>query len=182
MHQTYIALLKGINVGGHHILKMEALRQYCEELGWKNIKTYIQSGNIVFQTQESNPNILSQQLEEKLAKHFDFPVPSLVLSVVELVEVFNHNPYIKMGDIDIDKLYVSILSALPDEESVEQIDGGMFSPDEFTIIGRAIYLHVKDRISESKYSNTFFEKRFNTQVTTRNWKTITKLFELTNLP
>lgn len=181
MMNTYIALLRGINVGGHNKLKMEVLRSFCEELGWENVQTYIQSGNIIFHALESDTQKLEKLLSNKLKSHLNLVVPVIVLESAQLKEIFLHNPFLIERNLNPTMQHVTILQAETQPEQITSIDYKMFSPDEFIIRGRAIYLFLPNGFTHTKYTNTFFEKKFNTQATARNWKTIQKLVELSEL-
>jgi uncharacterized protein (DUF1697 family) len=176
--KTYIALLRGINVGGNNKIKMEDLRQYCEELGWKNVQTYIQSGNIIFQSDEIDISILSNQLAAFLKEKMGKTIPVLVIRRTELQEIYDHNPFIIEKKMSTDLLYLTILKDKVDQEQVSMISPDQFRPDEFIIRGRAIYLMLPNGVADSKLTIPLFEKTFNTLATSRNWKTVGKLIEM----
>src|SRR5215469_9663989 len=106
---TYIAMLRGINVSGHKIIRMERLRAVFEELGFAHVKTYVQSGNVIFETNEP-PSGLAAKIERKIQAEFGFEVPVLTKSAKELKDIVKHNPLLKDSAIDPAKLHVTFLS------------------------------------------------------------------------
>jgi uncharacterized protein (DUF1697 family) len=176
MLYTYIALLRGINVGGHNKIKMDVLRQCCSELGWKNVKTYIQSGNVIFQSAEKDTNLLAESLAFKLREHLEKTISILVVSLPELQEMYENNPFIIDRHLSTDKLHLVILKDAPTAEQINQIPVDLYKPDEFILRGKALYLYLPNGVADSKLANTSFEKKFNTQATARNWKTLSMLF------
>jgi uncharacterized protein (DUF1697 family) len=171
----YIALLKGINVGGHKIIKMQALAEMFAELGFKKVKTYIQSGNIVFETKKTDTLKLATIISKKINETFGFGVDVIVKTKEELEFIFNYNPFIKN---DIEKLYVTFLSSLPKEKN---IDLGVYADAEYKIVGDVIYMNFKTKSSDSKLSGNLNEKKLFVDIaTTRNWKTVTQLVQIAN--
>jgi uncharacterized protein (DUF1697 family) len=175
---TYIALLRGINVGGHNKLKMDVLREYCEELGWKNVQTYIQSGNVIFQTEERDTNLLADTLSQKLVSHLEKAISIIVVALSELKEMYESNPFIIERHLEIDKLHLVTMKDAPTPEQIQQIQPELYKPDEFIFSGKALYLYLPKGVADSKLASLPFEKKFNTQATARNWNTIGKLIEM----
>ena len=176
--QTYIAILRGINVSGHKLVKMEALRTLMEDLKFKNIRTYIQSGNIVFQDKKTSVSTLEKKIATKIKESFDFEVPVMVKEEKEFIDVLNHNPFLTKRKEDITKLHVTFLSEFPDNEYVEKIKESVFSPDEFIIKEKNVYLFCPNGYGNTKLTNTFFENKLKVTATTRNWKTVTELVNI----
>ena len=108
--KTYISILRGINVSGHRMIKMDALRQLYSDLGFENVKTYIQSGNVVFKFNQIDNKKLADRIEKEIAKRFEFQVPVLVTEINELREIVNQNPFLKDTSKDISFLHVTFLS------------------------------------------------------------------------
>lgn len=176
--QTYIAILRGINVSGHKMIKMEALRNLLEDLKFKNIKTYIQSGNIVFQDKLTNVGTLEKKIVKKITDTFNFEVPVMVKEENELMEVLNNNPFLTKRKEDITKLHVTFLSEIPEKEAVEKIKEGLYASDEFIIKEKTVYLFCPNGYGNTKLNNTFFENKLKVTATTRNWKTVTELVNM----
>lgn len=178
--QTYIAILRGINVSGHKMIKMEALRNILEDLKFKNIKTYIQSGNIVFQDKKTDTDVLAKKIAKTISENFNFEVPVMVKEEKEFIDVLNNNPFLTKRKEDISKLHVTFLSDVPEKVNVDKIKEGSYQSDEFIIKEKAVYLFCPDGYGNTKLNNTFFENKLKVTATTRNWKTITELVNMAN--
>ena len=177
--QTYISILRGINVGGSKPLKMIDLKAMLEKLGFEDVVTYIQSGNVVFKTPTNEPaEKISETIEKAIQKKFGFDVPVITTSADELKKVIHNNPFIKRKGIQLDKLHVTFLGTLPESSFVTVVAKLDFSPDEFVIRGREIYLHCPDGYGNTRLSNNFFENKLFVKATTRNWNTVNKLWEM----
>lgn len=176
----YIILLRGINVGGKKKLKMADLRAMLEAMNFTNVQTYIQSGNIIFEHEEMLNATLEERVKTQLMETFSYDVPVLVLRMGELLHIFNDNPFLTKRKEDIAKLHVTILKEKPDVERVKVVSEIEYKADEFEIINQLIYLFCPDGYGRTKFTNNFFESKLKVQATTRNWKTITKLVEMTS--
>lgn len=175
---TYISILRGINVGNKQI-KMADLQKLYEDLGFENITTYIQSGNVIFSVKESiGDSKVAEQIEKKIADQYPFEVPVIVRTVEEWQAGIDANPFLKRQDVEPDKLHVTFLAEAPGRESLEKIAGYDYPPDEFEIVGKEVYLRCPNGYGRTKLSNTFFESKLKVTATTRNWKTVKKLLEL----
>ena len=172
-----IALLRGINVGGHRIIKMADLKKLMTDLGFTSVTTYIQSGNILFETADQTSEALSNQIKQGIADRFGFEVRVLVLNRQELEEAANQNPYLNT-ETDLSGLHLILLSEIPKAEKVAEVLAFDCTPDAFTIKDRFIYLNLDTQYHKTKLSNAFFEKKLGVEATTRNWKTVLKLIEL----
>jgi uncharacterized protein (DUF1697 family) len=178
--QTYIALLRGINVSGHNKIKMADLRQLFNDLGYKNAITYIQTGNIIFHSEKNKNLEIAEKIRLAIEVKFGHSIKVIVLTKNELNTIFNSNPFIKTN-ADISKLYVTILNDKPKKVDVVQLSDLMTQNNEtFKIIDKAIYLHFPNGYGNTKLNNNLFEKKLKTAATSRNWKTFTKLIELSN--
>jgi uncharacterized protein (DUF1697 family) len=176
--KTYIAILRGINVSGHKVIKMEALRTMCEDLGFKNTKTYIQSGNIIFQFRKMKLPELESMLSKKIETVFGFDVPVMVKESEEIHTVLKNNPFLLKRKEDITKLHVTFLNQEPEKTLVDTIKEGSYAADEFILQGTAIYLFCPNGYGNTKLNNTFFENKLKVMATTRNWKTVIELANL----
>ncbi len=175
--KRYLAVLRGINVSGQKIIKMEALRTAMEALGFQNIKTYIQSGNLVFENPESDTETLEKAIHQQILTHFGFEVPVLVLEKAEMDKILTENPYFS-DDKDPKQLHVTLLKAEAAAEKVAQLNPDAYLPDTFSITGKTIYLYTPGGYGNTKLSNTFFENKLKTPATTRNWKTMQELHKM----
>lgn len=176
--QTYISMLRGINVSGRNMIKMDALRNMYESLNFKNVKTYIQSGNVVFKTKTTKPQDLENKIAKQIKKEFGFDIPVMVKETAELTTVFNQNPFLLKQKKDITKLHVTFLSDEPQKASIDMIKEGQYAEDEFKINDKVVYLFCPNGYGNTKLTNTFFENKLKVIATTRNWKTITELVNI----
>ena len=172
----YIVLLRGINVGGHRKLPMAELRILLSENGYENVNTYIQSGNILLKSNKSIESI-NNHIKLLITQQFNYNIPVITLTEEEIKKCFFGNLYLKTEE-EIKNLHVTFLKDRPDNNLIKNIELNSSLNDSYTIKGKAIYLHTPDGYRNTKFSNTVFEKRLNTQATTRNWKTTTKLYEM----
>lgn len=169
----YVAILRGINVGGNRKLLMADLKQMFLTLGFKDVQTYIQSGNVIF----TNPQQLPQKeisaiIEQTIKTQFGYDVPVLVLTKNELEQVAKESPY---SEEDIKLLYFTFLKEAPSKILAEDDE---FAPDKFQIIGKTVHIRYNEKISKSKLTNNLIENRLKITATTRNWKTVHKLIVL----
>jgi uncharacterized protein (DUF1697 family) len=173
--QTGVAFLRGINVSGQKLIKMEVLRDLCEGIGMKEVRTYIQSGNVVFKAKSLNG--LALKLAKAILAHYGFNVSVIVKSYDLLANIVSINPFIAMAGRDPARCYVTIFSTEPDfSRLAENIPES--GKDEFKVVSGTVYLYFPERFGDTKYSNAFFEKRLGCAATTRNWKTMTTLLDM----
>jgi len=177
---TYIALLRGINLGGHKIVKMEQLRKAFGDLGFDDVKTYIQSGNVVFKSSRQPCESLAKRIEEKVLGQFGFPVPVVVKTTDEIGAVIKNNPLLKEKGIDASKLHITFLSCAPEKSLLKALDGFAAAPDQFRCSSQAIYLHCPNGYHETKLGNNVLMKMLKVGTTTRNWKTVNQLYEMSS--
>lgn len=176
--EIYIAILRGINVSGQKLIKMQELKAHLEEAGLENVRTYIQSGNIVFNYRKISVDKLESLIKGMIGKAFGFDVPVIVKTAKELIEIAQSNPFINKRKEDIGKLHVTLLATEPGKELLDKFSAPSGIPDEFTISGKAIYLLCPNGYGQTKLTNNFFESRLKVTATTRNWKTVLKLVEM----
>jgi uncharacterized protein (DUF1697 family) len=178
MLKTFIALLRGINVSGKNMIKMNDLVVHIESLGFKKIRTYIQSGNIIFETENQDKKQIQNYIHKKIKDVYGFDVPTLVKSADELKSVFENNPFINGHHIDIDKLHVTFLNDFPSKENVTKLSDFRNLEDQFILVEDVAYIFCENGYGRTKLNNTFFENKLNASATTRNWKTVGKLVEM----
>jgi len=176
---NYIAVLRGINVGGHRKIPMDSLRKEVDNLGYKNVKTYIQSGNIIFTAADHCSDLeIAERIENTILTTFGFEVPVIVRSSDELQQAATENPFLSIENIAIESLYLIFLKQTPTAEALKTIKTYAYTPDQFQIIKKNIYLYIPGPYHKTKLSNIFFEKKLGISTTTRNWKTVLKLAEM----
>jgi uncharacterized protein (DUF1697 family) len=178
--KTYVSLLRGINVSAQKRIKMEELRSLYAALGFRNVQTYIQSGNVVFQSQNPDAVELSRNIEASIEGHFGYSVSVVMRRRSDLHRILDHNPFLRDRDEDITKLCVVFLAASPDPSALNEISTVKDPYDEFQVMGREIYLFCPHGFARTKLSNNFFERKLKVSATTRNWKTVNKLYEMTD--
>ena len=177
--QTFISILRGINVSGQKKILMADLKMLYEKLKFKDVTTYIQSGNVIFRSNEKLSDVeFAKKIEGAIYEKYVFEVPVIIRSEDEMKKIIAANAFLKEKNIDFKKMHVTFLSNIPDNGNVESIEKMDFSPDKFIISGKEVYLYVPNGYGETKISNTFFEKKFKVKATTRNWNTVNKLLEL----
>jgi uncharacterized protein (DUF1697 family) len=173
---AYIAMLRGVNVGGNP-LKMDWLRTACEEIGLRDVRTYVQSGNIVF-TSRLGAAAIAQTLKATVDAQTRLPVRVVIRSAAELAKIVAGNPFLKQDGIDVAKLHITFLDKTPTKPPLERLDALAGSRDQYRLAGREIHLHCPINYGETKLSNTAIEKVLGVGATTRNWKTVTTLHEM----
>jgi len=179
MTKKYISLLRGINVGGHRKIKMAELRALYESLGLTDVRSYIQSGNVVFRApSERAPEAIERAIEEAIGRQFGFDVPVVLRSQSAWAEIISDNPFpVSEGD-DIKSRHVLFLKSKPAPDLVAGLDAGLFAPEKFEVRGANIFLFYVGKYHQSKMSNAFFERHLKLAGTTRNWRTVLKLGEM----
>jgi uncharacterized protein (DUF1697 family) len=171
-----IAILRGINVGGKRKILMADLKSMCEKLELKNVKTYIQSGNLIFNSDRQNSE-LENDLEKAITEKFGFNVPVIVRTEKEIETSINDNPFFDK-DADVKQLHLTFLKEKPSKENIDKTLTYNYEPDKFKIDKKDAFIFCAGKYHESKLTNNFFEKQLKVVATTRNWKTILKLSEL----
>jgi uncharacterized protein (DUF1697 family) len=173
-----VALLRGINVGGHRKVPMAELRRSFDALGCTEVETYLQSGNVVFETRGLRLADLPATIEHQVAADFGVEVSALVRTRAEMTRLERANPFQADG-ADESSLHVTFLADRPTPASVRALDQRRGAPDAFVVGGREVYLHCPGGYGTTKLTNGFFERHLGVTATTRNWRTVTKLCELT---
>ena len=180
---TYIALLRGINVGGKRIVKMAELKNVLLALGLKDVKTYIQSGNVLFRLDEKVDVLAVQgEIEKEIKRVWGFDVPVVMRSVGELEQLIKRCPFsddeVKQAERQSGKesLYVSFMASVPGNERVNLLKAYESEHESYFVIGREVYLLFRDSIRNSKLASNL--QKVDAASTVRNWKTVNKLYEL----
>ena len=177
--RTYIALLRGINVSGQKKIHMADLKAHLEELGWEGIHTYIQSGNIIFKSTDGNHAQLAQKIKQKLHDKYGFEVPTLVLDSLALRHIINNNPFTRDPESGPDRLYVTFLFSTPRADLARKLYELKKHNEHFIHNDKIIFLYYPEGYGRAVMNNNAFEKALHVEATTRNWKTINKLYEMT---
>jgi len=177
MPTTYLALLRGINVGGKNKLPMKDLTGMFVEARCAGVRTYIQSGNVIFQAAPGVAPKIPDRIAAQIAKQFGYRTPLVLRTRDELREVLRNNPFLEAGAAE-ETLHVMFLADLPGSSAVAGLDPARSPGDEFVVRGREIYLRFPHGAADSKLTNAYFDSKLATTSTVRNWRTVTKLLEL----
>lgn len=173
-----VSLLRGVNVGGHRIIKMDALRALYESLRLQNCKTYVQSGNVVFEAKERNLPALAQRIEAAIENSYGFRPHVILRSAAELRAVLNANPFAERNEIHPSKLLVLFLARELTAETQISLAKIKTDPEELVVIGQEIYIYFPNGMGKSKLPMARIEKTLKVPVTGRNWNTVNKLLEM----
>lgn len=178
--RRYVALLRGVNVGGRNKLPMADLRDIFSAAGCSAVRTYIQSGNVVFQAGQDLAERAPEIVTESIRRQFGYETVVVVRSREELRQVAASNPFDTSGDPRF--LQVAFLADTPDAEAVSRLDPRRSPPDAFAVQGRHVYLHYPNGVARSKLTNEYLAAQLQTASTMRNWRTVLTLLELVETP
>ena len=172
---TYIALLRGINVGGHKKVPMAELRKLLTKIGLGNVQTYIQSGNIIFHSSVKNKEELEQKIHTEIQDYFGFNVSVLVRTGSDLQRIFDDCPF---NNEKKENSYFMLLHTNPNDELIQIASEKIYEDEDYQIINDCLYLYCHKGYGQSKFNMNYFEKKLQTNATTRNFKTMVKLLSL----
>jgi len=174
----YVAILRGINVSGKNLIKMDALRKMVENLDFKAVKTYIQSGNVLFEGKVGNTDVIAKRLQSALLSTFELEVPVLVLTKIEFETVVENNPFLNDLEKDEKFFHVTILGNEIDSKLFQQVEEKHAENEVIKFFNKSVYLYLPNGYGNKKVTNTFIEKKLKNTATTRNWKTCLELKKL----
>lgn len=175
---THLALLRGINVSGHNMMKMEALKTTLENIGFQNVVTYIQSGNVFVNSEVENPASVGFKIKQEIFKVFGHEVPVVVIGKTDLEKCFMNNPFLKEKDTDTKKLYVAFVSAALKSDNINDLKMSQVKPDEAHIDESRIYIKYSVGAGKTRFDQKYIEKKLNVTATIRNWNTVTLLLKM----
>jgi uncharacterized protein (DUF1697 family) len=175
---TYVALLRGINVGGKNLLPMPELTKMFTAAGCSDVRSYIQSGNVIFKAAAKLVEPLPAIITKRISSRFGYDVPLILRSGAELAAIGRRNPFLAPS-VPQERLLVMFLADEPNARSVAALDANRSPPDQFAVRGREIYLYLPNGFAKTKLSNVYFDSKLATTSTGRNWRTVLKLLELT---
>ncbi|MRS03119.1 DUF1697 domain-containing protein [bacterium] len=175
---TRIALLRSVNVLGKNMIKMPELARAFEEAGFRDVKTYIQSGNIIFGTSEESAEALSSKIRALIDKKFGLTIETVVITPRELADIVAQNPFAKKTGIDLTRQHVTFLDRDIDPAKAEKLLSYHYPPDEIITGNRVVYVYCPDGYGRTKYHNNFIEKKLSANATSRNWNTCLRLLEM----
>ena len=175
---TYISILRGINVSGSNIIKMEALKKMYEALGFEKVKTYLQSGNVIFKARSAAPSDLEQIIRQQIKNDFRFDVPVIVMTIDHLQQIIAANVYKDDTTKDPSFLHVTFFASQPATFDIENIESKKGNEEAMMITNNAVYLYCPQGYGKTKLTNNFLESKLGVVATTRNWRTTNELFKL----
>jgi len=176
-----IAILRGINVGGNRKIVMVDLKKLFNDLGYEGVQTYIQSGNVIFDPKSTGPDSeIADLIERSISKQYGFNVPVIVLKADQLKDAISSNPFYNQSISDIGRLHLTFLKELPEKDNVTEIKNYNLHPDNYHIEKRNVFVYCSGKYSDSRLTNKFFENKLKVTATTRNWKTVLKLYDLSD--
>ena len=173
-----IALIRGINVGGHNMIPMQALRTIHEALGLADVSTYVQSGNVVFRAKTRDVKTLERRIAASIETNHGFRPGVMVRTAAELRDAIARNPFAGRKDIDPARLIAFFLAAAPDAALGAKLAAIKVGPEESHLVGRELYVYYPDGQGRSKFTVALIEKTLETPGTGRNWNTVTKLMQM----
>ena len=174
----YISMLRGINVGGHKRIKMDKLRASFEALGFEQVKTYIQSGNVVFKASKLSTVALSKRIEENIISDFGFSVSVISRSSDEMAAAIERNPFLKERGIDHEKLHVMFLSEAPAPAAFKKLADLTAAPNQCRSVDKEIYFYLPNGVSQSVLMKSPVDRILAVVTTTRNWRTVNSLHQM----
>lgn len=173
-----ISMLRGVNVGGHNMIKMDALRDLYASLQLRGPQTYVQSGNVVFEADDREPAELAGRIEQAIERKFGFRVSVVLRTAAELREAAAKNPFAARPGIEPSKIAVTFLASRPSAEVRGKLLAIEAAPEELHIAGRELYTYFPNGMARPKISWALVERTLGMPVTSRNWNTVTKLLEM----
>lgn len=177
--KTYVALLRGINVSGQKKIKMADLSAGIKGLGFNSVQTYIQSGNVLFKCEKVAREKLEKKIEGMIAEKFGFMVPIVIRTSEELKSLVATNPFLVSSYRDQERIYITFLKEGPSPDNIIKLKSVNCHPEEFILSGKAIYFYSPLGYAKAKMNNNFFESKLKVVATTRNWRTVLTLLEMT---
>ena len=175
---TFIALLRGINVGGNKKIAMADLRALSERLGFQNVQTILQSGNLVFRSTKRSAADVEKQLQAALREHLAFDCEVIVRTAQEWDAIIAGNPFVKEAKDDPGHMLLMCLRDAPSKDAVNALRIGIVGRERVEVRGRDAYFVYPDGVGTSKLTNAVIEKRLGTRGTARNWNTVRKLLDV----
>jgi len=174
----YISMLRGINVGGQNKLRMERLGEIYQAAGFGNVRTYLQSGNVVFESGENDPSKLTIDIEKRIHQSCGYQIEVFIRFPEDFKRILHNNPFLKDQRVEQSKLYVTFLYQEPAASAWEKLITPAGSADEFVPGAQEIYLYCPNGYGRTKLSNNFFERKLGIVATTRNWNSVSGLYKL----
>lgn len=179
---TYLALLRGVNVSGQNSIRMPALRDSFSRLGFRDVQTYLQSGNIVFRSDGSHEATLAARIQARIAQDFGHDVPVLVLSAKSLAHIADSNPLWPSTGADASLFHCTFLFQPVTQDAFQALPLPAAAGESAVLLGSAVLLHCPHGYGKTKLNNSYFERALKVPATTRNWRTVLALQALCTPP
>ncbi len=176
--RALVALLRGVNVGSGNPMRMEALRAVCGSLGLEDTITYVQSGNAIFLTKETDLDEINSELVAAIKTQFGFEVPVVLRTIADLEAIVANNPFAGRTDVDPSRLIVTFLFQDPGDEGREKARVAELCGEELFAIGRETYVYYVNGVGKTQLKERVLNKALGTTGTGRNWNTVVKLLEM----
>jgi uncharacterized protein (DUF1697 family) len=173
-----ISMLRGVNLGSHHRIKMDALRSVYESVGLRDVQTYVQSGNVIFRTDKACAPSLAARIENGVERAFGFRSTVILRTVPEMRNAVSRNPFAQRSGIEPARLAVIFLATDPEVEAAKALAAVKVVSEEAHVVGREVFVYYPNGMARPKLSFTVIEKTLKTPATGRNWNTVTKLLEI----
>jgi uncharacterized protein (DUF1697 family) len=180
--KTHLALLRGINVSGHNMIKMDTLKTILENAGFHNVRTYIQSGNVFVDSEEEHGASVGFKIKYEIFKELGLEVPVVVICKTDLDASLKNNIFLKETNCDTKKLYVAFISKELQGSAINDLKMSQFKPDEAQIDSCRIYIKYAVGAGKTRLDQKYIEKKLNVVATIRNWNTITTLLAMYDTP
>jgi uncharacterized protein (DUF1697 family) len=176
--KTHLALLRGINVSGHNMIKMDTLKNLLENAGFQNVRTYIQTGNVFIDSEEDQAASVGFKIKQEIFKVLGLDVPVVMISKSDLQVCFTNNSFAMEKECDFKKLYVAFVSKELQGSAINDLKISQFKPDEAQIDGNRIYIKYAIGAGNTRLDQKYIEKKLNVIATIRNWNTVINLLAL----
>jgi len=176
--KTHLALLRGINVSGHNMIKMDTLKNLLENAGFQNVRTYIQTGNVFIDSEEDQAASVGFKIKQEIFKVLGLDVPVVMISKSDLQACFINNSFVMEKECDFKKLYVAFVSKELQGSVINDLKISQFKPDEAQIDGNRIYIKYAIGAGNTRLDQKYIEKKLNVIATIRNWNTVINLLAL----
>ena len=176
--KTYISMLRGINISGHRMIRMDDLKALYAAMGFQNIVTYIQSGNVIFKLHAGNVPELEKKIADGIREKFGFDVPVIIKEMEELRHIIEANPFLIEPARETSKIYLTFLSTVPERKLYEKIGEGQNYEEEYQLVGKTIFIYCPNGYGNTKLSTNFLESKLKLTATSRNWRTTLELLQI----
>ncbi len=171
------AILRGINVSGQNIIRMEELRHQLSNSGFEDVSTYIQSGNIFFSVKKVEKEKLRNKIAKCIKDNFGFDVIVIIKTKVDIQQILDNDPFIRNPEVKTSELYYSMLTEVPGQENIQKLAEVKLQDEEFVLKADVVYIRYPSGAGQSKFGNNIIEGKLKVGASARNWNTMNKILE-----